>query len=269
MKKRLDALILQKGMAESRQKARAYIMAGNVTVNGTTMIKPSAMVSEEADIQMKQADRYVSRGGLKLEKALDRFEINSTGALCLDIGASTGGFTHCLLQRGALKVVAVDVGKGQIDYTLRKDPRVHVVENFNARFIDQLEMEACPRIVTVDVSFISIRLILNPLFRVVDFRSQIVALIKPQFELEKPYPGFNGVIKQKPVHLGILKKLNKFFFEEGYTVRGFTFSPLKGPKGNREYFVYLHKSQQQGSKLREGWDAVAEKAVEESYSRLT
>jgi 23S rRNA (cytidine1920-2'-O)/16S rRNA (cytidine1409-2'-O)-methyltransferase len=240
MKERLDKLLVDRNITQSREKARAYIISGTITVDGEKVMKPSTLVELTADIQLKlRRSGYVSRGGLKLEGALEDFHIDVSGVFCLDIGASTGGFTDCLLRHGALEVIALDVGKNQIDYRLRKDPRVIVVEKFNARFIDNLKLDRIPGIVTVDVSFISLRLILPPLHAILDERSKLIALIKPQFELEKPYRRFSGVVIEKSLHQKILSKLDDFFHAAGYGVLGYTFSRIRGPKGNIEFFVYL------------------------------
>jgi 23S rRNA (cytidine1920-2'-O)/16S rRNA (cytidine1409-2'-O)-methyltransferase len=240
MRERLDKLVVDRRLLDSREKAKALILAGSISVNGETVRTPSRLIDPRAEIFL-QTNRggYVSRGGLKLEKALDEFEIHTRGVLCLDIGASTGGFTDCLLKRGAARVVAVDVGKNQIAYSLRVDRRVRVVEGFNARHIDKLQLEKPPRVVTVDVSFISLRLILKPLRAVVSEETDIVVLLKPQFELDAPYDGFKGVVHGRDRHSRILHSLHDFFRSAGYGTLGYTFSPLRGPKGNIEYFANL------------------------------
>jgi 23S rRNA (cytidine1920-2'-O)/16S rRNA (cytidine1409-2'-O)-methyltransferase len=243
MKERLDKLVVQKKLLESREKARAYIMSGSIEVDGEIITKPSVLVDTGSSIKLRNPkDGYVSRGALKLKKALEEFHIDVNGKFCLDIGASTGGFTDCLLRAGASEVVAVDVGKNQIAYRLRQDPRVKVIEGFNARYVDQLRFDRTPDIVTIDVSFISIRHILEPLGKIIDLRTDIIALIKPQFELHKPYRGFRGVVRDVEVHREILKTLNSAFISGGYRVYGYTYSPLLGPRGNIEYFAYLKKS---------------------------
>jgi len=243
MKERLDKLIVERNILETREKAKAFILGGNITVDGQTVTKPSSMIDEGADIQLRIPNRgYVSRGGVKLEGALKDFRLDISGAFCLDIGASTGGFTDCLLNHGAREVVALDVGKNQIDYRLRKDPRVVVIEKFNARFIDGLRLTTVPDVVTVDVSFISLRLILPPLKRIIDNETEVIALIKPQFELEKPSASFRGVVRDAAIHIGILKELDTFFFTNGYGVWGYTFSRIRGPRGNMEFFVHLRKT---------------------------
>ncbi|MGQ9615807.1 MAG: TlyA family RNA methyltransferase [Spirochaetota bacterium] len=243
MKERLDKLVVQKELLDSREKAKAFIMSGSIEVDGELITKPSLLVDTGASIKLRNdKDGYVSRGALKLKKALEEFHIDVNGKFCLDIGASTGGFTDCLLRAGAKQVIAVDVGKNQIAYRLRRDPRVKVIEGFNARYIDQLDFDRSPEIVTIDVSFISVKYILKPLGKIVSNRTDIIALIKPQFELERPYRGFRGVVRDIVVHREILRALNNAFISGGYQVNGYTFSPLLGPKGNIEYFVHMKKS---------------------------
>ncbi|UCB47225.1 MAG: TlyA family RNA methyltransferase [Spirochaetota bacterium] len=240
MKKRLDTLLVERGIASSKQKANAFITCGNIIVNGEKVRKPATRVNDDSIIDYHQTNEgYVSRGGIKLEGALKDFQIDVSGAYCLDIGASTGGFTDCLLQSGAREVIALDVGKNQIDYRLRSDSRVSVVEGFNARFIDQFKPCRQIDIVTIDVSFISLRLIVTPLLKIVSDDTIIIALIKPQFELEKPYKGFKGVVHDPALHIEILKGLNEFFFLNGYNVAGYTKSKIRGPKGNIEYFALM------------------------------
>jgi len=251
MKERLDKLLVERGFLNSREKARAYILGGRVKIEGEVVYKASFKVPINSDIQIKVPNKgYVSRGGVKLEEALKYFAIDVKGALCLDIGSSTGGFTDCLLQRGAKKVIAVDVGKNQLDYRLRIDNRVEVVEGFNARYIDKLELEGSPDIVTIDVSFISITRILEPLASILHPFSRVVVLIKPQFELEKNRPGFKGVVRENTLHVEVLQKLNAFFVKTGYLVIDYTFSPLKGPRGNIEYFVYLKPGNVKGAPVK-------------------
>ncbi len=248
MKKRLDSLVVERKITVTRERAKAYIIGGNITVDGETVRKPAAMVSEDSKLRLALTNEgYVSRGGLKLEGALKDFNIAVTGAYCIDIGASTGGFTHCLLRHGAQRVTALDVGKNLLDYSLRNDPRVTVVERFNARHIDRLytgpsSLDERIDIVTIDVSFISLRLILPPLLDIIDESVTVLTLIKPQFEIERPYKGFRGVVRDPEIHIRILKGLNSFFYSTGYTVFCYTASGLRGPKGNIEFFASLKKS---------------------------
>jgi 23S rRNA (cytidine1920-2'-O)/16S rRNA (cytidine1409-2'-O)-methyltransferase len=256
MKKRLDSLVVERRITESREKAKAYIIGGNITVNGDTVRKPAALVHEDSRVELALVNEgYVSRGGIKLEGALKHFNIDVEGTCCLDLGASTGGFTDCLLRYGARNITAVDVGKNLIHYRLKNDSRVIVVERFNARYIDRLYDRKCCRsghidIVTIDVSFISLRLILSPLLQIIDESATVVALIKPQFEIDRPYRGFRGVISNPETHISILNGLNDFFFSHGYEVIGYTVSKLRGPKGNVEFFTCLKKAQPCGASKR-------------------
>jgi 23S rRNA (cytidine1920-2'-O)/16S rRNA (cytidine1409-2'-O)-methyltransferase len=241
MKERLDKLVVGRRLAPSRERAKAFIIAGNISVNGETIRSPSSMVHTDARIDVqRERGGYVSRGGIKLEKAIAEFELVLEGTSCIDIGASTGGFTHCLLSHGAQRVVAVDVGKNQLAYSLRKDPRVEVLEGFNARRIDELAGSDPPDVVTIDVSFISLRLILKPLCRVIDSGTSVIALIKPQFELPKSYPGFRGVVVGRQRHIYILLSLYRDIRKLGYGFSAITHSPIRGPKGNIEYLAHLH-----------------------------
>jgi 23S rRNA (cytidine1920-2'-O)/16S rRNA (cytidine1409-2'-O)-methyltransferase len=241
MKERLDRLIVKRGLLASRDRAKAYIIGGSITVNGERVTRPAALFEETAVIGLRIPNQgYVSRGGIKLAHALEVRKMDARGCYCLDIGASTGGFTDCLLQRGAHRVIAVDVGRNQIAYSLRIDPRVRVVEKFNARYIDRLDIDV-PDIVTIDVSFISLTRITEPLIRIVDVRSDVICLVKPQFELDKPYSGFRGVVRDLDRHIGILRRICAVVQMQGYTVCGGCFSPIMGPRGNIEFFIHIHK----------------------------
>jgi len=240
MKERLDKLIIEKNILDTRERAKAFIMGGSITVNGERVRKPGTLIEVDSVIKVQRTNNgYVSRGGIKLAGALKEFTIEIKGAYCLDIGASTGGFADCLLQNGAGYIIAVDVGKNQIAYKLRNNPQIRVIEKFNARYIDRLEIDRSPDIVTIDVSFISIRYIVKPLLRIVDLHTDILALIKPQYELERPCIGFKGVVRDADVHKMVLLKLHDFFLTQGFEVKAYCFSPLKGPKGNIEFFVHL------------------------------
>jgi len=242
MKERLDRLVVKKRLLDTRDRAKAYIIGGYITVDGEKITKPAAMIDDGADIGVRTTNQgYVSRGGIKLARALDVFEIDVRNAFCLDIGASTGGFTDCLLQRGAISVTAVDVGRNQIAYSLRIDPRVAVIEKFNARYIDRLDLDRMPEIVTIDVSFISLTRITGPLLQTVDRSCSIVCLVKPQFELKKPYHGFRGVVRSTDKHLRILKRVCSEVQKQGYDIINSCFSPIRGPRGNIEFFIYMKK----------------------------
>jgi 23S rRNA (cytidine1920-2'-O)/16S rRNA (cytidine1409-2'-O)-methyltransferase len=240
MKERLDKLLVRKHFFESREKAQGHILGGEVSVNGERVRKPGRLVSEEAEIKLlKRNDGYVSRGGTKLEGALDAFGLDAAGAYCLDLGASTGGFTDCLLKRGASHVVALDVGKNQLAYSLRVDPRVTVVEEFNARDLAGLETDRPFDLVTVDVSFISVTRILAGLRGKIHEGSRVIVLIKPQFELQRPFRGFDGVVRDRDIHVRVLRGLLIFFSDADYRTCGLTFSRIRGPKGNIEFFALL------------------------------
>ncbi len=266
MKKRLDKLILEKKILKTRERAKAYIICGNITVDGEKIRKPAALVSENSDIRVHLSNKgYVSRGGIKLEGALEHFNIDVKGAFCLDIGASTGGFTDCLIKKGARHVIALDVGKNQIDYKLRTDARVTLIERYNARYIDHLNLEDHLDIVTIDVSFISLKPIVKPLLHIIDESANVFALIKPQFELERPYRGFRGVVNDRSLHIRIIQNLNDYFFTVGYIVKGYIRSPLRGPKGNIEYFAFLKKRDNDFENQVATWNRVIEEVVNRSY----
>ncbi len=238
-KKRLDILLVERGLAETREKAQALIIAGDVTVNGRSIDKPGTAVAEESEILIAQGLRFVSRGGLKLEGALDALGVAVAGLVVVDVGASTGGFTDCLLQRGARRVYAVDVGYGQLDWRLRTDPRVVVRERTNVRHLTALP-EAVD-LATVDVSFISLRLVLPAIGNLLKKDGLVVALVKPQFEAGRRQVGKGGVVRDAAVHKQVLRSLVDWARKEGWVVRGATPSPLLGPAGNREFFVLLAK----------------------------
>lgn len=245
-KKRLDVLLTERGMVESRQKAQAIIMAGQVFWDGKRMDKAGAAVPEEANLEIRgQTLRYVSRGGLKLEKAMSAFDLPSLeGVVAIDAGASTGGFTDCMLQNGAAKVYAVDVGYGQLAWSLRNDPRVVCMERTNVRY---LTAEAIPEPLdfgSVDVSFISLRLILPALRPLMKESGQLVCLIKPQFEAGKEKVGKKGVVRDKTVHLEVLEQFLRHAQECNFYVKDLTFSPIRGPEGNIEYLGQLTVAEQ-------------------------
>lgn len=236
---RLDQLLVQRGLAPSRTKAQALILAGQVQVDGILVDKPGTLVGAEAAISIRKPQRYVSRGGEKLERALEAFAIDPRGKVALDIGASTGGFTDCLLQHGAAKVYAVDVGKGQLHLKLRQDPRVIVKEELNARYLSPEDIGEAIDLVTIDVSFISLCLILPALRGIVSPCGDIIALVKPQFEAGR-YQVRKGVVRDPDVHRQVLSELAGFVQGElGWSVLGGIPSPILGPKGNREFFLHI------------------------------
>lgn len=239
---RLDIRIAQDGLTASREKARALIMAGEVYVNGKKADKAGMDVSETAEITVKAAAMpYVSRGGLKLEKAIAAYPISLTGCVAADIGASTGGFTDCMLQNGAKKVYAIDVGYGQLDWKLRNDVRVVVMERTNARNMEPAWFQEPLDFASIDVSFISLRLILPPLFHCLREGGSVAALIKPQFEAGRGEVGKNGVVREAEIHRAVCENIVQFARDTGYMAQGLTYSPITGPKGNIEFLVYLEK----------------------------
>ena len=241
-KKRLDVLLTEWGLQESRQRAQAVIMSGEVFVNGQRVDKPGTAVAEDAQIEIRGGTlAYVSRGGLKLEKAMATFPIDLHGAVCADIGASTGGFTDCMLQNGAEKVYAVDVGYGQLAWKLRSDPRVVCLERTNARYLTHEQVPDELDFASVDVSFISLKLILPPLNGLLKDGGHAACLVKPQFEAGREKVGKKGVVRDPAVHLEVLEHFLDYAKESGFTVLGLTYSPIRGPEGNIEYLGYLEK----------------------------
>ncbi len=238
---RIDQLIVEKGLVESRQKAKALIMSGLVFVDGKKIEKPGHFVSADSNIQIKELPKYVSRGGIKLEAALKGFQIDPSGKVFLDVGASTGGFTDCLLQHGAKKVIAIDVGYGQLHWKLRNDPRVKVLEKTNIRYLTREKLEDLADGAVIDVSFISLKLVIPPVSDLLKEKSIIVALIKPQFEVGKERVGKGGVVRDPSLHREVIEDISNFSKSLGWTVKGILPSPLLGPKGNREFFIYLSR----------------------------
>lgn len=239
-KKRLDVAVTELGLAESRQKAQAVIMAGQVYVNGRRTDKAGAPVGPEDVIEVRgKALPYVSRGGLKLEKAMQCWPIHLEGAVCADIGASTGGFTDCMLQNGAQKVYAVDVGYNQLDYRLRTHPQVVCMERTNARYLTREQIPDPLNFFSVDVSFISLNLILPALRPLMQETGEGVCLVKPQFEAGKDKVGKKGVVRDPAVHLEVLEHFLEHAAHAGFSVKDITFSPIRGPEGNIEYLGYL------------------------------
>lgn len=241
-KVRLDTLMLEQGLVSSRQRARALIMAGKVRVDGTKIEKPGREVPANAELTLEEELRYVSRGGLKLEAALRGFAIDPTGLVVLDAGASTGGFTDCLLQHGAARVVAVDVGYGQLDWRLRNDPRVVVMERKNIRLMDKEALPDPVDAAVADVSFISLKLVLPRLWQFVPAGAWVIALVKPQFEVGRGEVGKGGVVREAQRIRAAVESVKAFSRECGFEVRGELDSPIKGPKGNQEVLIYLRKT---------------------------
>ena len=241
-KTRLDILLTERGLAESRQKAQAVIMAGHVFVAGQRVDKPGTAVLSDAPIEVRgHALPYVSRGGLKLEKAMKTFPITLTDKICADIGASTGGFTDCMLQNGARKVYSVDVGYGQLDWKLRSDPRVVCMERTNARYLTPEQIPDPLDFASIDVSFISLKLILPAVANVLKDGGYVASLVKPQFEAGREKVGKKGVVRDPAVHKEVLEHYLEHAREAGFGVLGLTYSPIRGPEGNIEYLGFLQK----------------------------
>ena len=246
-KTRLDVLLVEQGLLDSRQKAQAHIMAGLVFVNGQRVDKPGTAVANDAQIEVRgRALPYVSRGGLKLEKAMKTFPITLEGKICADIGASTGGFTDCKLQNGAARVYAVDVGYGQLDWKLRNDPRVVCLERTNARYLDHEQVPDVLDFASIDVSFISLKLIFPALYSLLREGGEIACLIKPQFEAGREKVGKKGVVRDPAVHEEVLQNFLALAAELELTVRNLTFSPVRGPEGNIEFLGHLSMEPQGG-----------------------
>ena len=256
---RLDVLVFQRGLAASREQARRLILAGQVAVRGQIVAKAGAVVHPEAEIEVRQGPAYVSRGGYKLAKALETFAIVVEGRVAADVGTSTGGFSDCLLQHGARRVYAIDVGYGQLAWTLRQDARVVVMERTNARHLESLPEPIS--LVTIDVSFISLHHILPQVRRWLAAGGEVVALVKPQFEVGRRSVGKGGVVRDRAVHRQVLRQVLTRAREEGWSLLGLTVSPLAGPKGNIEFLAWLAPDGERPS-------LVVETAVESALSAL-
>lgn len=244
MKKRLDILLFERGLAGSREKAKALIMAGIVYVDGVREDKAGSSFEETAAIEVRGATlKYVSRGGLKLEKAVSAFSLNLLGKFCLDIGSSTGGFTDCMLQNGASHVVAIDVGRGQLDWKLRNDPRVTCMEKTNIRYVLPEDIAQPADFASIDVSFISLGKVLGPVRALLGDSAEVVALIKPQFEAGREKVGKHGVVRDPAVHEEVIEKVLGFARELGFHFLDLSFSPIRGPEGNIEYLLHLSVSE--------------------------
>ena len=264
-KTRLDVLLVERGMMESRQKAQAAIMSGLVFVGGQRSDKPGTAVANDAEIEIRgNTLRYVSRGGLKLEKAMAAFPIQLEGALCADIGASTGGFTDCMLQNGAVKVYAVDVGYGQLAWSLRTDERVVNMERTNIRSVTLDQLAEPIEFFSVDVSFISLHHIFPVAQAITTPDAMGVCLVKPQFEAGREKVGKNGVVRDPATHREVLHNAMGYAAANGFKVCGLDFSPVKGPEGNIEYLMFVQKSDEPGALD----DSVAEQVVASSHSTL-
>ena len=242
MKKRIDVLLVDMGFFPSREQARRTIMAGNVFVDNQRVDKPGTMIKDGSDILVKGKPlAYVSRGGLKLEKAMKNFDLSLEGKVCMDIGASTGGFTDCMLQNGAVKVYSVDVGYGQLAWKLRQDERVVCMERQNIRFLEVGALDERPDFASIDVSFISLKLVLPKAWELLNDGGRLVALIKPQFEAGREKVGKKGVVRERSTHIEVIEMVSRLAIKEGFKILDLDFSPIKGPEGNIEYLIYLEK----------------------------
>ena len=260
-KMRLDAALTERGLCRSRSLAQALILAGDIWVNGQMRDKASSQVQDEDIIELREKPPYVSRGGLKLEKAFEAFGLCVKDQICLDIGASTGGFTDCLLQRGAQTVYALDVGHGQLDYRLRQDARVVVMERYNARHLNPADFPPI-QFACADVAFISLKLILPPLLPCMGQGAQGVVLIKPQFEAGRELLGKNGVVRDPLVRGHVCLDIMRFAHETGLFVGGLTASPITGPKGNHEYLLHLYGQYSEKALAAEAYEAEVERVIQ-------
>ena len=279
MKKRLDMMLVERALAPSREKAKAYIMAGQVYVDGQKEDKAGSMFTETVKVEVRgNTLPYVSRGGLKLEKAMNEFDVSLEGKVCMDVGASTGGFTDCMLQNGGVKVYSIDVGYGQLDWKLRNDPRVVCMEKTNIRYVVPEDIQEKPAFSSIDVSFISLTKVLGPVKEILSPGGEVVALIKPQFEAGREKVGKKGVVREKSTHLEVIQMVMAYAAEIGFEIRNLEFSPIKGPEGNIEYLLYLHKPEQASEETVTGEEALAkaekecpvspEQVVEEAHREL-
>ena len=279
MKERLDILLVKRNLAPSREKAKAMIMEGNVFVNNQREDKAGSSFEENVPIEIHgNTLKYVSRGGLKLEKAMNEFGLTLDGDICMDIGASTGGFTDCMLQNGATKVYSVDVGYGQFAWKLRQDPRVVCMEKTNIRYVTPEDIGEPVDFSSIDVSFISLTKVLGPVKEILSPGGEVVALIKPQFEAGREKVGKKGVVREKSTHLEVIQMVMAYAAEIGFEIRNLEFSPIKGPEGNIEYLLYLHKPEQASEETVTGEEALAkaekecpvspEQVVEEAHREL-
>ena len=265
-KERVDVLAYKQGLFDTREQAKRGVMAGLVVavINGERFDKPGEKIDEATELKLKgEKLKYVSRGGLKLEKALNQFGLTVEDKIAIDIGASTGGFTDVMLQNGASQVFSVDVGTNQLAWKLRNDPRVVSMEQFNFRYAEPDDFEVTPSFASIDVSFISLDLILPALHRILAENGQVVALVKPQFEAGREQIGKNGIIKDPKIHLAVLEKVAAFAGIHGFAVMGVDYSPIQGGHGNIEFLMYLEKKEEKTKPTTEQLEAVVELAHKE------
>ena len=268
MKKRLDMLMMERALAPSREKAKAYIMAGDVYVDGQKEDKAGTMFPETVKIEVRgNILPYVSRGGLKLEKAMKNFDVTLDGKVCMDVGASTGGFTDCMLQNGAVKVYSIDVGYGQLDWKLRNDPRVVCMEKTNIRYVVPENLEGPADFSSIDVSFISLTKVLLPVRNLLTDEGEIVCLIKPQFEAGREKVGKKGVVRDPAVHQEVIEKVRDYAMSIFMEPCHLSFSPIKGPEGNIEYLLHL-KKRSEGSEVTDSLQVSVEDVVAEAHGQL-
>ncbi|SET90575.1 TlyA family RNA methyltransferase [Lacrimispora sphenoides] len=268
MKERLDVLLVKRGLAESREKAKAVIMSGIVYVDGDKEDKAGTTFEETSNIEVRGSTlRYVSRGGLKLEKAMTHFDVTLEGKVCMDVGSSTGGFTDCMLQNGAVKVYAVDVGHGQLAWKLRNDERVVCMEKTNIRYVTPGDLADPIEFSSIDVSFISLTKVLGPVKALLTDEGEVVCLIKPQFEAGREKVGKKGVVREKSVHLEVIRMVISHAVSIGFEALHLEYSPIKGPEGNIEYLLHL-KNHQSGEACPE-CGLNPEQIVEEAHGNLT
>ena len=268
MKERLDVLLVKRNLAESREKAKAVIMSGIVYVDGQKEDKAGSMFDETANVEVRGTTlKYVSRGGLKLEKAMTHFGVTLAGKICMDVGASTGGFTDCMLQNGAKKVFAVDVGNGQLAWKLRQEERVVCMEKTNIRYVTPEQIGEPVEFASIDVAFISLTKVLEPVRELLCPGGEVVALIKPQFEAGREQVGKKGVVRDKSVHLEVIKKVLEYALSIGFSVLNLEFSPIKGPEGNIEYLLHL-KKHPEGTEVPMSLEVSVEDVVKEAHGQL-
>lgn len=270
MKERLDVLLVKKGLAESREKAKAVIMAGDVYVNGAREDKAGSMFVETVDITVKGPKlKYVSRGGLKLEKAIEEYSLDLTGKICMDVGSSTGGFTDCMLQNGAEKVYAIDVGTNQLAWKLRQDSRVISMEKTNIRHVTPDMIGEAVDFVSIDVAFISLTKVLLPVRELMKVGAEMVCLIKPQFEAGREKVGKKGVVREKSVHLEVVEMILGYIGTNGFEPIHLTYSPIRGPEGNIEYLLHMRKAEDSERKIDVSeFLQMADRIVNEAHEEL-
>lgn len=271
MKERLDVLLVKGGFAESREKAKAIIMSGNVFVNHEREDKAGQTFDEKAIIEVRgNTLKYVSRGGLKLEKAMDNFNVSLEGKICMDVGASTGGFTDCMLMNGAVKVYSVDVGHGQLAWKLRQDERVVCMEKTNIRYVTKEDIPDLIEFCSIDVSFISLTKVLSPVRELLMGQGEVVCLIKPQFEAGREKVGKKGVVRDKSVHQEVITMVIQYAKSIGFQIMNLDYSPIKGPEGNIEYLLHIKKQEEDSMSMEEGEESrlLVEKTVKQAHDAL-